>query len=57
MKSLPINDSSNVEEVTRKIKALLKEGQVREAASLAISFLSSNDKETVGATRIFQLRE
>ena len=50
MKPLPhgINDSTVIEMVTQNIEKFLTEAQFREAATLAISFLSSNDNDEVG---------
>ena len=51
MKPLPhgINDSTVIEMVTQNIEKFLTGAQVREAATLAISFLSSNDNDEVGS--------
>lgn len=43
-----MNDSSLVEKFTEDIEAYLKEGQLPEAAALAISVLSSIDNDAVG---------
>ena len=50
MKPLPhgINDSTVSEMVTQNIEKFLSGAQVREAATLAISFLSLNDNDEVG---------
>lgn len=37
-----------VEKVTQNIETFLGKGQVHEATTLAISFLSSSDNDTVG---------
>ena len=47
-----MNDSSVIEKVSQDVDTFLKKGQVREAATLAISFLSSNagDNDAVGVS-------
>ena len=57
MKPLPLGivNSSVVQRVIQNIEGFLKEEQVGEAATLAISCLSSSDNDTVGCEHCFGL--
>lgn len=57
MKPLPLGivNSSVVQRVIQNIEGFVKEGQVGEAATLAISCLSSSDNDSVGREHSFGL--
>ena len=54
-----MNNSSVIEKLSQDVDTFLKKGQVREAATLVISFLSSNagDNDAVGVSFNLQLSD